>query len=280
MMDMMEKTEQEKQMPRLSKKDIRNVYLRWWMGCELTLNFERYQALGFCNAFAPCLKKLYGPGDELKEALKRHLEFFNTQAMIGAVIPGSVLAMEEAKANGNDIPAETISSFKTGLMGPMAGIGDALEGGCFMAIINAMGASFAMQGNIFGALLIIAYNIFDFFIGRFMFNMGYKLGKNSIAKVLRGGLVKSLIQAGSILGMFMMGALSASFVTVSTALKVDVFGKVISLQEVLDQIAPGILPLTLVFGVFYLMKVKKMSMLKILLILIGVCLVGALIGFF
>ena len=30
------------------------------------------------------------------------------------------------------------------------------------------------------------------------------------------------------------------------------------------------LPLTLVFGVFYLMKVKKMSMLKILLILIGV----------
>ena len=78
----------------------------------------------------------------------------------------------------------------------------------------------------------------------------------------------------------MMGALSASFVTVSTALKVDVFGKVISLQEVLDQIAPGILPLTLVFGVFYLMKVKKMSMLKILLILIGVCLVGALIGFF
>lgn len=62
--------------------------------------------------------------------------------------------------------------------------------------------------------------------------------------------------------------------------KVDVFGKVISLQEVLDQIAPGILPLTLVFGVFYLMKVKKMSMLKILLILIGVCLVGALIGFF
>lgn len=149
-----------------------------------------------------------------------------------------------------------------------------------MAIINAMGASFAMQGNIFGALLIIAYNIFDFFIGRFMFNMGYKLGKNSIAKVLKGGLVKSLIQAGSILGMFMMGALSASFVTVSTALKVDVFGKVISLQEVLDQIAPGILPLALVFGVFYLMKVKKMSMLKILLILIGICLVGALIGFF
>ena len=45
MMDMMEKTEQEKQMPRLSKKDIRNVYLRWWMGCELTLNFERFQVL-------------------------------------------------------------------------------------------------------------------------------------------------------------------------------------------------------------------------------------------
>lgn len=55
MMDMMEKTEQEKQMPRLSKKDIRNVYLRWWMGCELTLNLNGISPW-LLQCFAPCLK--------------------------------------------------------------------------------------------------------------------------------------------------------------------------------------------------------------------------------
>lgn len=264
----------------LTKKDVRQVYIRWWLACELTLNFERYQALGFAGAFAPCLKKLYGPGDELRDALKRHLQFFNTQAMIGAVIPGSVLAMEEAKAAGEDIPDETITSYKTGLMGPMAGIGDALEGGTFMAIVNALGASFALQGNIIGAFLIIAYNILDFFIGRFMFGMGYSLGRESITKVLQGGMIKNLIQAGSILGLFMMGALSASFVKVSTVLELNINGKIVNIQQVLDQIAPGLLSLGLVFGVYYLMKYKRVSMMNLLLILIGISLLGALIGFF
>ncbi|MDF7639795.1 PTS system mannose/fructose/sorbose family transporter subunit IID [Lactobacillus sp. ESL0791] len=264
----------------LTKKDIHRVYLRWWMGCELSLNFERYQGLGFCNAFAPCLKKLYGHGEKLKQALKRHLQFFNTQAIWGALIPGAVLAMEEAKASGEDIPEETITSFKTGLMGPMAGIGDALEGGTFMAIINSLGASFAIKGNILGPLLIIAYNIFDGFVGNFLFNMGYKMGKQSVSKVLQSGMINKLIQGGAIVGMFMMGALSSSFVKLTTKLSFNVNGQKVAIQSTLDQIAPGLLSLALVFLIFWAMKYKKMSVTKILLILIVFCLVGAFIGLF
>ncbi|EJE4563043.1 MULTISPECIES: PTS system mannose/fructose/sorbose family transporter subunit IID [Enterococcaceae] len=265
---------------KLTKRDIRNVYFRWWMGCELTLNFERYQGLGFCNSFAPCLEKLYGPGEELQKALKRHLEFFNTQAIWGAMIPGAVLAMEEAKASGEDIPDETITSFKTGLMGPMAGIGDALEGGTFMAIVNALGASFAIQGNILGPILIIAYNIFDGFVGNFLFNMGYKMGRQSVSKVLKSGMINKLIQCGSIIGMFMMGALSSSFVKLTTKVKFNINGQMVVIQDTIDQIAPGLLSLGLVFLVFWAIKYKKMSITKLLLILIVFCLVGALIGLF
>ena len=59
-------------------------------------NFERMQAMGFCVSLIPALKKLY-QGDELKAALKRHLEFFNTQPFLAASIMGIIAAMEEKR---------------------------------------------------------------------------------------------------------------------------------------------------------------------------------------
>ena len=52
------------------------------------------------------------------------------------------------------------------------------------------------------------------------------------------------------------------------------------IQDTIDQIAPGLLSLGLVFLVFWAIKYKKMSITKLLLILIVFCLVGALIGLF
>ena len=52
-----------------------------------SFNFERMQAMGFCVAMIPILKRVY-EGDELKKALRRHLEFFNTQPFVAAAIMG------------------------------------------------------------------------------------------------------------------------------------------------------------------------------------------------
>ena len=62
--------------------------------------------------------------EELK-AVKRHAVFYNTEPQLGSVINGIVCGMEEERANGAPIDDEVINSIKIGLMGPLAGIGDA-----------------------------------------------------------------------------------------------------------------------------------------------------------
>ena len=154
----------------LTKKDVTKTYLRWWWTAELSNSFERMQALAVGASFAPVLKKLYPDEEDLKAALKRHLGFFNTQAIWGSLIHGSVLAMEEQKAAGEEVPDEVIVDFKTGLMGPMAGIGDAIDGGTFLALFSALGASFAAEGNVIGAFFIVLWSILNFFEGYFFLN--------------------------------------------------------------------------------------------------------------
>lgn len=93
---------------------------------------------------APSLEKLYGKEtQELKEACKRHMEFFNTEPNVGGCILGITLALEEQKANGEDVDEEMISSIKTGLMGPLAGIGDTIWQGTLSPI--ALGIILGMQ---------------------------------------------------------------------------------------------------------------------------------------
>lgn len=86
-------------------------------------NMERMQALGFCFGIIPIIKRLY-TGEDRKQALKRHLEFYNTQPFMTAPVNGVVTALEEQKANGKDINDGVINGIKVGMMGPLAGVGD------------------------------------------------------------------------------------------------------------------------------------------------------------
>lgn len=98
---------------KLNKSDIVSMFIRsnFLLG---SFNFERMQSIGFCVTLIPALKKLY-KGDELSAALKRHLEFFNTQPFMATPIMGITAAMEEQKANGADISEASISGVKIDL---------------------------------------------------------------------------------------------------------------------------------------------------------------------
>lgn len=264
----------------LTKSDVTKTYLRWWWTAEISNSFERMQAVAVCASFAPVLTKIYKKKEDLKAALKRHLVFFNTQGIWGSMIHGTVLAMEEEKAMGKDIPEEMIGGIKTGLMGPLAGIGDTLDWGTFQTIFVALGISFATTGSAFGAFFPVLFSCLVFIEGYYFFHLGYSVGRESIRKMLSGGLVNKIINGASILGMFMMGALSATVVKLSTTTAFTISGKKVGIQETLDKIAPGILPLAAVFFVYWGMKYKKWSITKLLLILVAVAIVGALMGIF
>lgn len=263
---------------KLTKADVTKTYLRWWWTAELSNSFERMQALAFAASMAPALKKLYTKREDLTNALKRHLIFFNTQAIWGALVIGSSLALEEQKANGEEIPDEVITSTKTGLMGPLAGIGDSLDFGTIQTIFYSLAASFAVTGNLIGAGFIVTFSILHFCLGYFFVHTGYKQGKKSIVGVLNDGRISKIIQTASMLGMIMMGALSASMIKLSTVLQFNAGGSEINVQATLDKIVPGILPLIAVLSVFWALKYKKVSLSKLMLILTVVSLVGALIG--
>ena len=111
---------------RLDAKDIRRCTNRLYIGAEMSNSYERLQALVFCVSMIPALKKLYTNKEDLKAALKRHLMFYNTDSIPGGIILGITLGMEEEKANGQDVADETITGMKTGLMGPVAAIGDTI----------------------------------------------------------------------------------------------------------------------------------------------------------
>lgn len=98
------------------------------------------QALGFCFSMVPAIRRLYPENNEArKQAIRRHLEFFNTQPFVAAPILGVTLALEEQRANGAEIDDGAINGIKVGLMGPLAGVGDPIFWGTYVRYLQHWG---------------------------------------------------------------------------------------------------------------------------------------------
>ena len=143
----------------LSKKDRFSVALRSTF-LQGSWNYERMQNGGWCFAMIPAIKKLYTNKEDQKEALKRHLEFFNTHPYVASPILGVTLALEEERANGAKIDDAAIQGVKVGMMGPLAGVGDPVFWFTVRPMLGALGASLAMGGSILGPILFfVLWNV-------------------------------------------------------------------------------------------------------------------------
>ena len=102
MEQMTQANEQQLEQKKITKKELSKAFWIYQLGCELSNSYERLQSLVFCASMIPAIKKLYADDEEQqREALKRHLNFFNTEGTVGASIQGIAIAMEEEKSNGN-----------------------------------------------------------------------------------------------------------------------------------------------------------------------------------
>ncbi len=266
---------------RLTKKDMRKSYLKWWLSTELSNSYERLQALSFCSSLSNCLQKLYPKKEDLSAALQRHLQFYNSEGTFGCLIHGITCSMEEQKANGAPIPDEAITGLKTGLMGPMAGIGDTLIWGTLKPIVLGLAVSFAVEGNVLGAFIPFLFTIIGFALGYWCWMTGYKTGKTSIMNILHSGRINDLITGSSIMGLFMMGALGSSYVKLSIPIELMLDNtKAISIQGIIDSIAPGLLPLACIMAIYFYFKKKGQNYNMVLLGILGISLLGSLIGLF
>jgi len=245
---------------KLTKGDLTNMFIRSNLH-QGSWNFERMQALGYCFAMIPVIKRLY-TGDERKLALKRHLEFFNTQPFVTAPILGVTAAMEEQRANGADIDDGAINGVKIGLMGPLAGVGDPIFWGTLRPVAAALGASIALTGSILGPILFfVIFNAVRLAIRYYGVTYGYSKGTTIVAD-MAGGRLQKLTEGASILGLFVMGALVNRWtsinvpIVVSTITQADGTTVVTTVQTILNSLLPGLLPLLATFGCMKLLKNK------------------------
>jgi D-glucosaminate-specific PTS system IID component len=263
----------------ITKKDIRKSYNRWWWTAEMASSFDRQQAVGFCFAMSSILKKLYGDNKEqFSAALKRHMIFFNTMATWGGAILGLSISLEKEKAEGGNVPDDAIISLKTGLMGPLAGIGDSINLATFRVLFFSLAASIGATGNPIAAFIPLVYTVADWYFGLYMTNLGYQVGKKSITTMLESGLIDKIIKAAGILGLFMVGALTAKNVSLSLAPVFVKAGVKTSVQSIVDNICPGLLQLMAVLGCYVYFKKCSQNFGKLVLLILVICLVLSFIG--
>lgn len=273
---------------KLTKKDVVKGWARYYLTAEVSSSYERLTALGFSYGMMPILKKLYGDNPtELKKAYERQLMFYNSEATWGSLIFGTTVALEEERANmlknGAEpeelqASADMLTNLKIGLMGPLAGIGDTINHGSLRPILLSLFIPLAAAGSwLAGVFPLLIWGVVISFFAYSLNRRGYTLGRNSIMSILKSGKINQLINTASVLGLFMMGALSASYVKLSTTVQwTNSVGKEFVLQDVLNNIFPNLLPLAAVFALyFYIMKRGP----KYVRILIGIIVFSLLFSF-
>lgn len=249
---------------KVDKKTMKSVFRRWLFGVHTCWNYEKMQGLGFCYAMIPALKKIYKDDKEgLKEAVQNNMQFFNTNASTGSAIVGAAIALEEKGPEAR----EAVTAIKTGLMGPLAGVGDTLFVVLPNTVIGSIAAYMALEGQPIGIFLWIAFNILRLFCMSKFMTLGYEKGSMLVGSI--GGLLKNLTEAANILGITVVGALVPSVLNAKFALEWQNGEVLFSLQEIADKIMPGLAPVAIVGFTYWLLGRKKMTSTKAIFILMG-----------
>ncbi|MEN6313709.1 MAG: PTS system mannose/fructose/sorbose family transporter subunit IID [Clostridiaceae bacterium] len=267
----------------LTKKDLMTAWLNWMYYFQSCYNYERMQGVGFLHSMSSVIKRLYKDDpEERKRAMKRHVQFINTENAFGSAIIGLVAAMEEQKKKGADLDDDAFTSIKTGLMGPLAGVGDPLWQGVAIPLLIVFFIGLAIEGNVIAPILysIIFFALY-YGVGYWLLQLGYNKGSEKILEMMENGVIKKVITGAGIIGNAVIGGLVANYVSVKTAIQIEqAEGKIFVLQtELFDKIMPGMLALGLTMGCYWLLK-KGVSSVKVILLIVAVAIIGGLVGIF
>ena len=267
----------------LTRGDVRRAFWLWTFFSHSNYNYERLQGTAFAHAMTPIIRKLYQTPEDIAAALRRHLVFFNTEPNVGGVIHGTVIAMEEQRANGAPIDDDDINSVKSGLMGPMAGVGDSISQGTITPILLSIGIGIAAAGNILGPVLFLVAEVgIMLAIAYFAWMQGYDRGRAGVTSMLRSGVLDRVLTGAGVLGNMVMGALTFQFVNIYLTLSwnIDVGGgqtKVFDVnRDLLNAIMPGLLPLAFTLLTWWLIARRRVSPIRLLIVYVVIAMLAAL----
>lgn len=259
---------------KLTDKDFRQINIRSLFFFQWGWNYERMQGTGYLFIILPQLRKIYGDDTpELKEMMQTHAQFFNTSNFFNTIITGIDLAMEEKEQFA---AKDSVKGLKVGLMGPFAAVGDSIFGSLVPTIFGALAANMAQDGNPFGALLwfvaMLAIIVFRWKQLKFAYKEGI-----SLVTTMQNRL-EALTNAATLLGVFMVGALVSTMIRVEFAWAPKIGDLTINIQDNADMILPRLLPLLIVFGIYWLLGRKNMNSTRAIFLVIIVSVILSALG--
>ena len=249
----------------------------------ISFSMVKMEANGFTITMAPMLEELYKDDPEaMKEAVARHQQFFNTHAVAFSFIAGLAASMEKQHKEGK-VDGTTIENIKAALMGPTAGMFDSLFFNCLRVIAAGISIGLCRTGNFLGVIVfILLYGVTQSIAKYFLFHTGYTLGTSFIDQVFSSGLIQVLTKCAAVLGLMMVGAMTANMVSVPLNLIINTTGEeggAVNVGEILNSVFPGLLGVCALFLMVHLIK-KGWKPSQLILLIFAFALVGALIGIF
>ena len=160
----------------------------------------------------------------------------------------------------------------------MAGVGDSFFWGTLKLIAAGVGIALASQGNIMGPILFfLIINVPHFILRYLCLDKGFQYGTQFFKDISSGGIITKITEAATMLGLMVIGGMTAANVSFSLAINVGSGDWAESVQSYLDQIMPGLLPAVL-FGIMYWLLGKKVKTTTILIAVMVLCIILSGIG--
>ena len=258
----------------LDKKTLNKMVWRS-LNLQGSFNYERMQANGWLYGILPGLLAIHGEDtDDLKLSMAHNLEFFNTHPFLVTFVMGIVLSLEQQKADIN-----TIRAVRVAAMGPLGGIGDAIFWFTLVPIAAGICSNMAIQGSVMGPIMfLLIFNLVQFLVRFWLMHWSYNLGTKAIELLTANA--KEFTRAASLLGVFIVGALTSNYGGTTVNMVIENGESPIVIQSILDGVLPKMIPLALTLGLYFLMKKKGWTPVKCIAALLVLGLVGALVGIF
>lgn len=255
----------------LDKKTLNKMVWRS-LFLQASFNYERMQAAGWLYGILPGLQKIHTNDEDLSKSMKHNLEFFNTHPFLVTFVMGIILSLEQQKADTN-----TIRAVRVAAMGPLGGIGDAIFWFTLVPITAGITANMAIDGSLAGPILfLLIFNAVQFGIRYWLMHWSYNLGSKAIDILTQNA--KEFTRSASMLGVFIVGALTSNYGATSVNIIIENGDSPINIQNILDGVLPQMLPLALTLMLFYLIKKRKWTPVACIGLLLVIGILGGLLG--
>lgn len=188
---------------------LKGFFLSWFI--QTSMNYERFQGLGFLHNILFIERKLRGSAEELKKWLMMHNDFYYTIPQLHNLIYGVVVSLEE-----DGIESDAIRYIKASLMIPILVIGQSAITYVLMPTIFIAGAVLGLHGFTYAPLIaVLAWASSTWLLKYYLTIVGYKYG-SGLSRLINSELMNTVNSILSNFASIMLGAIAAAYVTITT----------------------------------------------------------------